>query len=62
MNKMVNEVKAAEVLNISVQTARNWRCLRKGPPYIKLGRSVRYRIEDLEDFINSRRIDPEKSV
>lgn len=27
---------------VSEGTLTNWRCLRKGPAYIKLGRSVRY--------------------
>ena len=54
------EKKAAKTMGVAVQTLRNWRHLRKGPAYIKLGRSVRYRIEDLLDFIEKNRIDPEK--
>jgi len=61
MKRVINEVRAAEILDISIQTARNWRHLRKGPAYLKLGRAVRYRLEDIEKFINSKRVDPEKS-
>jgi len=32
--------------------------VRRGPAYLKLGRSVRHRIEDILDFIEKNRIDP----
>ncbi len=54
----VCEKEAAKQLGIAVQTLRNWRHIRKGPAYIKLGRSVRYRVEDILDFIEKNRIDP----
>lgn len=56
----VCEKEAANKLGVAVQTLRNWRHIRRGPAYIKLGRSVRYRIEDIMDFIEKHRIDPEK--
>ena len=59
MNKVVNEVKAAKIICVAVQTLRNWRHQRKGPAYLKISRAVRYKVEDLENFMNSKRIDPE---
>ncbi len=56
----IREKEAAKKMGVAVQTLRNWRHLRKGPAYIKLGRSVRYRAEDLLDFIEKHKIDPEK--
>ena len=41
-DSMVNDREAAKFLGNKVQTLRNWRHLRRGPAYIKLGRSVRY--------------------
>jgi hypothetical protein len=55
----VNDRKAADIMNTKVQTLRNWRHLRKGPPYVKMGRSVRYFVEDLLDYMKAHRIDPE---
>jgi hypothetical protein len=56
----VGEHIAKDVLGVgSVQTLRNWRHLRKGPPYVKLGRRVVYRMEDLLDYLERHRIDPE---
>jgi len=55
----VNEVEAARMLGLSVQTMRNQRFLRKGCPYVKLGRSVRYLVADIYDHLMKNRIDPE---
>ncbi len=60
MNQSLNEKQAAKLLGVAVQTLRNWRHHRTGPSYIKMGRSVRYQIMDLQDYIDQRRIDPSK--
>ena len=57
--KVVNEIGAAEILSRAVQTMRNDRHLRQGPPYLKLGRSVRYKVSDLLDYMEKCRVDPE---
>ncbi|RZB36396.1 MAG: hypothetical protein SRB2_02221 [Desulfobacteraceae bacterium Eth-SRB2] len=56
----INEYEAAQLVGVAVQTLRNWRCQHRGPAYLKLSRAVRYRINDLENFMDSKRIDPEK--
>jgi hypothetical protein len=58
--RIIDENQAAKILGRAVQTLRNDRHLRKGVPYIKLGRSVRYRLSDLLSYIEKHRIDPEK--
>lgn len=35
---------------ISVRTLERMRAEHEGPRYVKIGASVRYRIEDIEDF------------
>lgn len=57
--QVVDEYRAAEIVGKKVQTLRNYRHIRKGPPYIKTGRSVRYIVPDLLDYITKHRIDPE---
>jgi len=42
---------AAEYLGLAESTLNKWRCHGGGPVFIKMGRAVRYRIEDLENFI-----------
>lgn len=58
-DEVFDEHEAARRLGKSVQTLRNNRCSRKGPPYFKLGRSVRYKASDLLDYLERHRIDPE---
>lgn len=42
---------ASEYLGLAVSTLNKWRCHGGGPVFIKMGRAVRYRIEDLEAFV-----------
>ena len=60
MQQIVNETRVAEIMDVAVQTLRNWRFQRKGPPYIKFGRSVRYSLSDVKQYISKHHIDPEK--
>ncbi|MGQ9688325.1 MAG: helix-turn-helix domain-containing protein [Desulfobaccales bacterium] len=55
----VNDIEAAKLLGVSPQTLRNWRFLGKGPAYTKRGRMIRYRVQDLLDFMSAGRVDPE---
>jgi len=59
LSPTLSDDQAAEEIGVAVQTLRNWRHQRKGPAYLKIGRSVRYQIEDLKKFKLNRRIDPE---
>lgn len=61
-NQVVDETKASKITGRAIQTLRNDRHLHQGPPYIKMGRSVRYRVSDLLDYLERHRIDPEKSA
>ena len=54
--EVVNEHRAAEILGLAVQTLRNRRHMRAGCPYIRMGRSIRYRVNDLLDYLERHRI------
>ncbi|QWV97472.1 helix-turn-helix domain-containing protein [Geomonas nitrogeniifigens] len=45
---------AAKYLNVRPATLEQWRWNGRGPSFVKIGRSVRYRLTDLDDFLNSR--------
>jgi predicted DNA-binding transcriptional regulator AlpA len=49
---LLTERQAAEFLTIRVKTLQAWRVRGRGPKFIKLGGSVRYRREDLEQFLD----------
>jgi hypothetical protein len=56
----LTEAEATNFLGLkNRQTLANWRHLRKGPAYCRVGRRIIYRIEDLDSYIHSRRVDPE---
>ena len=40
----------AERWNVKVATLSQWRWNGKGPAYLKLGRRVMYRLQDIEHF------------
>lgn len=52
---LVDERAVAHLLNVSLASVRNWRCdpRGRGPKFLKIGSSVRYRPEDLRDYIQS---------
>lgn len=58
-NRLMTDVEVAKIKNCSVQTLRNDRHLRRGLPYIKSGRSIRYAPADVAAYILAGRIDPE---
>ncbi|MCX5829214.1 MAG: DNA-binding protein [Deltaproteobacteria bacterium] len=53
----LNEVEAAAITGRAVSTLRNERHLRRGLPYLKIGkRSIRYKAADVLSFMEARRI------
>ena len=58
MEKLLNEKQTAKLFGKSVHTLRNDRHCRRGIPYIKIGRSVRYSLGDIQEYIKSKRVDP----
>ena len=56
---LLDEHQAAQFLGLSVRTLQARRFLSKRPPFVKIGRSVRYRQDDLEHFVATHRVDPQ---
>ncbi|MBP3729938.1 MAG: helix-turn-helix domain-containing protein [Mailhella sp.] len=56
--RSVNEREAAEILGFSVRTLQNRRYLGQPPTYVKLGRTIRYKLADLEAFLMSSTVAP----
>jgi len=52
---LMTPAEVAEYLGVSCETLNVWRCTKRyNLPYIKAGRLVRYREEDVETFVASR--------
>lgn len=59
-NEFLTTREAAAFLDVSVQTLWLWRRDKTGPKYVRLGASqVKYRRQDLEDYIAQRTVAPE---
>jgi hypothetical protein len=56
----VKDTTAAIILDVGVQTMRNWRSAgNMGPPYVRIGRgSIRYNVGDLIDYAEYLKIYP----
>lgn len=55
---LVTEPVAAEHIARSVRTLQQWRYRGEGPPYVKVGRAVRYSLRDLDTFLAAHRVEP----
>lgn len=56
---VVDEKQAAAYVNLSVKTLQARRAAHKAPAFLKIGRSIRYRLVDLDAFLAAHRVDPE---
>lgn len=56
---MLSEIEAAEYLGLKIGSLRTARCRDRGPAYIKLGRRILYRPDDLRAYVEARRIVPQ---
>ena len=62
MNKyqrFLTENEVADYLKISVYKLRKDREYNRGVPYVKIGRSVRYPVEIIEQFLEENKVIPE---
>ncbi len=56
--KLMNSREAATFLGVRPDTLTVWRCTKAVQiPYIKVGSLVKYRLQDLEDYLNRQRVE-----
>jgi predicted DNA-binding transcriptional regulator AlpA len=53
MTNLLTDKETAETLAVSLATLRRRRTEGRPPQFVKIGASVRYRAEDLDDFVQS---------
>jgi excisionase family DNA binding protein len=52
LSKLITPQQAAEVLGVKLETLAVWRATKRYPlPYVKVGRKVFYKTENIEKFI-----------
>lgn len=60
-NQWLTEVEVSHLTKLSLSTLRAHRFYRKGLPYSKVGKSVRYSLADVTAFMESRRVITERT-
>jgi excisionase family DNA binding protein len=55
VDEYLTEVDVAELLKVSAGTLRRWRREGIGPPWLRLGRGVRYRRRDVDRWASEQR-------
>ena len=48
--RMLTDIEVAARLGVSRFTVRSWRLKGMGPRFLKMGRAVRYRPQDVDDY------------
>jgi hypothetical protein len=54
--RLLHETDAARYIGMSVAFLRQARIRARGPAYFRIGRSVRYRLSDLDTWLSLRRV------
>ncbi len=60
--QLLSPAQASEYLGLSVSKLAKMRMMREGPKWASLGRSVRYRVEDLDAWVASQTITTESAA
>ena len=53
INELITEADDASQLRMSLACLRRWTSKRRGPPFLKMGTLVRYRVDELGDWLQS---------
>lgn len=48
--QFLSEIELAARWAMCSKTLTRWRCIRRGPPFVKLGKTVRYAMSDVLEF------------
>jgi len=54
--KCWSDREVAELTGLSRRTLQNWRALKKGPPYIKVGRRCLYLEADVQGYLEANKV------
>jgi len=54
--QFLTELEVSQMTKIALPTLRNHRFRGMGIPYYKIGKSVRYRLQDVLDYMESKRV------
>ena len=58
LEKLYTEKEMADLMGVSSNMLAHWRSYGQGPKYMKMGRLIRYRREDVEEYFSSIAVTP----
>lgn len=58
----VESTVAAPMIGVNAATLKTWRRRGIGPPYVRFGNRVRYRVRDVEAWLAAHTVTPESSA
>lgn len=53
---LFSPIQVQEIYNIPITTLEKWRSQKIGPSYHKLGKHIRYKPKEVEEWIESKRV------
>ena len=53
--ELIRDFELAEWLNVKRSTLSRWRLRGWGPPFIKVGKCVRYKVSDVKEYLEKRK-------
>jgi hypothetical protein len=54
---LIDEREVSKLLSLPVARLRIDRCRKRGLPFVRIGASIRYKVEDIEKFIAAHTVD-----
>ncbi len=55
-SRLMSPEEVAEFTGLSTETLAQWRSQKRGIPYLKIGRSVRYDLADVQAYLEGCRV------
>jgi len=56
LKDLLKPEEVAHLTGLSIETLAQWRSQRRGIPYLKIGRSVRYALADVQTYLEGCRV------
>jgi predicted DNA-binding transcriptional regulator AlpA len=59
---LLSDIETAAILGVAPKTLPAWRHYGKGPPYVKVGKRVRYNPSKIREWLNMQIIEPSRKA
>ncbi|MBB5142515.1 helix-turn-helix domain-containing protein [Desulfovibrio intestinalis] len=57
----MDEREAAAIIGLTAKTLQHRRYMRQPPTFLKVGRKIRYRLSDLQDYLDACQVQPDRT-